>query len=118
MSAETTKKEIVLEDVLAYLNEGKTRKEIAEIYSLSNRDMINLFKSPGLKGKKVKVPPSFVLVSREVKEETPIAETTTATTQEEEQVTVAETVVAETTPVAQPVTPAPVNVERQEGTIL
>lgn len=45
---------ITTSGVLALLNEGKSRKEIKEIFNVSNSEMKVIFDSPSLKGKRTK----------------------------------------------------------------
>lgn len=59
------RKAIDVNDVLQLLDNGKTRKEIAEHYSISASECKELFEHPKLKGKRAKKPLSFVIVDRE-----------------------------------------------------
>ena len=52
-------KNIKISEVLALLDEGKSREEIAEHYGISMPDCRRLFKHEKLKGKKAKKQPSF-----------------------------------------------------------
>lgn len=54
MSTEQTKPTIKTEDVLAMLEEGKTREEIGAHYGLNKSDTKKLFAHKDLKGKKKK----------------------------------------------------------------
>jgi hypothetical protein len=54
MSTEQTKPTLKTVDVLAMLEEGKTREEIGAHYSLNKSDTKKLFAHPDLKGKKKK----------------------------------------------------------------
>lgn len=51
---------INVKDVLAFLEDGKTREQIREHYGLSKRDLTLLFKHEELKGKKTRIAPGFV----------------------------------------------------------
>lgn len=53
-TTETSAKKIVLSEVLALLNEGKSRKEIGAIYGLKGKALQALFQHKQLKGRKVK----------------------------------------------------------------
>lgn len=59
-------KEVILEDVIQMLNDGKSRKEINAHYELNPRDQKDLWNVPELKGlKKAKYSPSIVIKRRE-----------------------------------------------------
>lgn len=59
-------KEVILEDVIQMLNDGKSRKEINTHYDLNPRDQKDLWNIPELKGlKKAKYSPSIVIKRRE-----------------------------------------------------
>lgn len=50
----TAPRRITTSGVLALLNEGKSRKEIKEIFNVSNSELKVIFDSPSLKGKRTK----------------------------------------------------------------
>lgn len=54
--------EIKVSEILLALQQGVTREEIKEKYSLSNKEMKVLFSHPKLKQKKTHKKPSFILV--------------------------------------------------------
>ena len=56
------KKKITLSQILADLDEGKTREEIGNKYELSKSEVKKMFKHPALKGKKPKKQVSFELI--------------------------------------------------------
>lgn len=56
------KPQIKVSDVLAMLNDGKTRDDIANHYGITKPDCKRLFEHPSLKGKKTKKKPGFILV--------------------------------------------------------
>ena len=59
-------KEVILEDVIQMLNDGKSREEINAHYELNPRDKKDLWNLPELKGlKKAKYSPSIVIKRRE-----------------------------------------------------
>ena len=59
-------KEVILEDVIQMLNDGKSREEINAYYELNPRDKKDLWNLPELKGlKKAKYSPSIVIKRRE-----------------------------------------------------
>ncbi len=53
---------LTVSGILNDLNQGLTRAAIQAKYSLSGKDLAQLFSHPKLKGKKTKVAPSFTLV--------------------------------------------------------
>ena len=55
------KKQIKISEVLALLNDGKTREMIAEELELSKTEVSKLFQHPKLKGKKAKKAVTFEL---------------------------------------------------------
>jgi hypothetical protein len=57
-------KQIVVEDVLEMLQQGKTRKEIQNHYELNGVEAKILFSDPALKGKRTYKKRNFVVVSR------------------------------------------------------
>ena len=61
------KKVIGIAQILAYLKDGKTRKEIAEIYGINMAEMKQIFMHEQLKGKKTfkKKAQSYLLVEDE-----------------------------------------------------
>ena len=60
------KRKIVLQDILAMLEEGKSRKEINEYYELNPREAKVLWANPKLKGvKKAKYSIGFELIEEE-----------------------------------------------------
>ena len=60
------KRKIVLQDILAMLEEGKSRKEINEYYELNPREAKTLWANPKLKGvKKAKYSIGIELVEEE-----------------------------------------------------
>ena len=60
------KRKIVLQDILAMLEEGKSRKEINEYYELNPREAKVLWANPKLKGvKKAKYSIVFELIEEE-----------------------------------------------------
>lgn len=60
------KRKIVLQNILAMLKEGKSRKEINEYYELNPREAKTLWANPKLKGvKKAKYSIGFELVDKE-----------------------------------------------------
>lgn len=60
------KRKIVLQNILAMLKEGKSRKEINEYYELNPREAKTLWANPKLKGvKKAKYSIGFELVDEE-----------------------------------------------------
>ena len=61
----STKVAIKIKDVLALLNEGKVREEIASHYGISRADVNALFQHPELKNKKPRKPLGFVIVDEE-----------------------------------------------------
>ena len=61
----STKVAIKIKDVLALLNEGKVREEIASHYGISKADVNALFQHPELKNKKPRKPLGFVIVDEE-----------------------------------------------------
>lgn len=59
-------KEVILEDVIQMLNDGKGREEVNAHYELNPRDKKDLWNLPELKGlKKAKYSPSIVIKRRE-----------------------------------------------------
>jgi len=56
------KPEIKISGVLALLEQGKSREEIAEHYGITMADCKRLFENPKLKGKKAKKQPAFTLI--------------------------------------------------------
>lgn len=58
----TSKKQITYSQVIALLEEGKTRKEIGEILEITAGEVIALFKHPKLKYKKPRKPVSFEFI--------------------------------------------------------
>lgn len=60
---ENGKKVIKVSDVLNFLEEGKTRKDIQDHYGISQKELRELFQHPKLKGRKTKkaFEPSFVI---------------------------------------------------------
>lgn len=54
MSQQTEQVQVTVEQIQGYLNEGKTRQEIAETLGISMTDCREMFKHPLLKGKKPK----------------------------------------------------------------
>lgn len=56
-------------DVIALLNDGKTREDIREHYGLSKADLSKLFKNDALKGKKTRKAPAFVFEDDSVQRE-------------------------------------------------
>ena len=60
------KRKIVLQDILAMLEEGKSRKEINEYYELNPREVKVLWANPKLKGvKKAKYSIGIELIEEE-----------------------------------------------------
>lgn len=60
---------INVKDVLALLEDGKTREQIREHYGLTKRDIVLLFKHEDLKGKKTRIAPGFVFAQETPSEE-------------------------------------------------
>lgn len=58
--------QVVIEDVIAMLDDCKTREEIRLHYGLTKSDLTLLFKDEALKGQKQRRRPGFVIVKREV----------------------------------------------------
>jgi hypothetical protein len=70
------KRKIVLKDILAMLEEGKSRKEINEYYELNPREAKVLWANPKLKGvKKAKYSIGFELVEEATPSESGLTET-------------------------------------------
>lgn len=55
------KRVIKTSEILELLEIGKTRKEIAEMYNLSDSDLKRLFKHPTLKGRRSKKELDFII---------------------------------------------------------
>jgi len=55
-------KDIRISEVLALLNQGKDRKEIAKVFDISAIDCKKLFQHPALKGKRVRKQPDFNII--------------------------------------------------------
>lgn len=64
MSNETQQVQVTVEQIQGYLNDGKTRRDIANILGISYTDVKEMFQHPELKGKKTKTKkvPGFVFV--------------------------------------------------------
>ena len=56
------KKQVTISEVLALLDAGKSRKEIAESLEISQADCTRLFKHPALIGKKAKKQVEFDII--------------------------------------------------------
>jgi hypothetical protein len=69
------KVQLTVSGILNDLNEGLTRDAIRTKYSLSAKDVSELFKHPKLKGKKTKPAPGFNLVDDTPEEVVAVAET-------------------------------------------
>jgi len=70
------KKQIKISDVVALLQEGKTRKEIAEHYDIPQSSVKKIFQHPKLKGKKSHKTPDYELVDDVSEDGTVITEDT------------------------------------------
>jgi hypothetical protein len=67
------KKEIKISTIKKLLDEGKTRIDIAEYFNLTGKEVKDIFTHPKLKGLRVKVAPSYILLDEE-EDETAVKE--------------------------------------------
>ena len=82
------KTQLTVSGILNDLNQGLSRPGIQAKYSLSGKDMKDLFSHPKLKGRKTKPAPSFILTD-DTPDET-VAETPVTENVEQEEVAVTE----------------------------